>query len=101
MVALLLTACGAEEETSRFGELSPGLDYLRKEAVLYRHTASHKDLSFSSEDFLDLTGEATLSEQLISGRLPVLALRGLTVFPDQTIHFDVGRPKSVKPSARE
>ena len=37
-----------------------------------------------------------MSEQLISGRLPVLALRGLAVFPDQTIHFDVGRVKSVK-----
>ena len=37
-----------------------------------------------------------MSEQLISGRLPVLALRGLAVFPDQTIHFDVGRPKSIK-----
>lgn len=37
-----------------------------------------------------------MSEQLISGRLPVLALRGLAVFPDQTVHFDVGRAKSVK-----
>ena len=37
-----------------------------------------------------------MSEQLISGKLPVLALRGLAVFPDQTIHFDVGRPKSIK-----
>ena len=37
-----------------------------------------------------------MSEQLISGRLPVLALRGLVVFPDQTVHFDVGRVKSVK-----
>jgi len=37
-----------------------------------------------------------LSEKLISGRLPVLALRGLAVFPDQTVHFDVGRPKSIK-----
>jgi len=37
-----------------------------------------------------------LSEQLISGKLPVLALRGLTIFPDQTVHFDVGRPKSVQ-----
>ena len=26
----------------------------------------------------------------------MLALRGLAVFPDQTVHFDVGRPKSVK-----
>lgn len=37
-----------------------------------------------------------MSEQLISGKLPVLALRGLAVFPDQTVHFDVGRPKSIK-----
>ena len=37
-----------------------------------------------------------MSEQLVSGKLPVLALRGLAVFPDQTVHFDVGRPKSVK-----
>ena len=28
--------------------------------------------------------------------MPILALRGLAVFPDQTIHFDVGRPKSVR-----
>ena len=34
-------------------------------------------------------------EKLYSGKLPVLALRGLTVFPDQTVHFDVGRSKSV------
>ena len=27
--------------------------------------------------------------------MPILALRGLTVFPDQTVHFDVGRKKSV------
>ena len=37
-----------------------------------------------------------MSEQLVSGKLPVLALRGLAVFPDQTVHFDVGRPKSIK-----
>ena len=37
-----------------------------------------------------------MSEQLISGKLPVLALRGLVIFPDQTVHFDVGRPKSVQ-----
>ena len=40
--------------------------------------------------------EIPLSETLISGRLPILALRGLAVFPDQTVHFDVGRLKSVK-----
>ena len=37
-----------------------------------------------------------MSEVLVSGKLPILALRGLTVFPDQTVHFDVGRMKSVK-----
>ena len=35
-----------------------------------------------------------MSELLISGRLPVLALRGLAVFPEQTVHFDIGRVKS-------
>ncbi len=33
--------------------------------------------------------------QYMSGNMPVLALRGLVVYPDQTIHFDVGRMKSV------
>ena len=28
--------------------------------------------------------------------MPILALRGLAVFPDQTVHFDVGRPKSIR-----
>ncbi|MBQ7817221.1 MAG: endopeptidase La [Oscillospiraceae bacterium] len=36
-----------------------------------------------------------MSENIISGVLPVLALRGLAVFPDQTVHFEVGRKKSV------
>ena len=36
-----------------------------------------------------------MSEHIVSGKLPILALRGLTVFPDQTVHFDVGRHKSV------
>ena len=36
-----------------------------------------------------------MSEQIVSGKMPVLALRGLTVFPDQTVHFDVGRHKSI------
>lgn len=37
-----------------------------------------------------------MNEKLISGLMPVLALRGLTVFPDQTVHFDIGRPQSLK-----
>ena len=36
-----------------------------------------------------------MTENIVSGRMPVLALRGLTVFPDQTVHFDVGRHKSI------
>jgi len=35
-----------------------------------------------------------MNEQFVSGKLPVLALRGLAVFPEQTVHFDVGRIKS-------
>jgi len=37
-----------------------------------------------------------MSEILYSQRLPVLALRGLNVFPGMTVHFDVGRKKSVR-----
>ena len=29
-------------------------------------------------------------------KMPMLALRGLTVFPDMVLHFDVGREKSVR-----
>ena len=35
-------------------------------------------------------------EKIYAGKMPILALRGLAVFPDQTVHFDVGRPKSVR-----
>ncbi len=37
-----------------------------------------------------------MSEKFMAGILPILALRGLTVFPDQTVHFDIGREKSIK-----
>ncbi len=37
-----------------------------------------------------------MSVELISGQMPILALRGLAVFPDQTVHFDIGRSKSIK-----
>ena len=36
-----------------------------------------------------------MSEKFTSGNLPILALRGLVIYPDQTMHFDVGRMKSV------
>ena len=35
-----------------------------------------------------------MTELFVSGKLPVLALRGITIFPEQTVHFDVGRVKS-------
>ena len=36
-----------------------------------------------------------MSEKINIGTLPILALRGLAVFPDQTVHFEVGRKKSI------
>lgn len=35
-----------------------------------------------------------MSEITYAGKMPILALRGLAVFPDMTVHFDVGRKKS-------
>ena len=35
-----------------------------------------------------------MSEIIINNKMPILALRGMTVFPDQTVHFDIGRVKS-------
>lgn len=40
--------------------------------------------------------EYPLNEMIYAGKMPILALRGLAVFPDQTIHFDVGRTKSIR-----
>jgi len=37
-----------------------------------------------------------MTEILYAGKMPILALRGLAVFPEQTVHFDVGRAKSVR-----
>lgn len=34
-------------------------------------------------------------EQIYTENIPVIALRGVTVFPDQTVHFDIGRMKSI------
>ena len=35
-----------------------------------------------------------MHEVFVSGNLPILALRGLAIFPEQTVHFDIGRVKS-------
>ncbi len=37
-----------------------------------------------------------MSEILKLGNMPILALRGLAIFPEQTVHFEVGREKSVR-----
>lgn len=37
-----------------------------------------------------------MEEIILSERMPVLALRGLTVFPNTSMHFDVGREKSIR-----
>ena len=36
------------------------------------------------------------NEILISMHMPIMALRGLTVFPSSQLHFDVGREKSIQ-----
>lgn len=37
-----------------------------------------------------------MEEIIISERMPVLALRGLVMFPQQKLHFDVARDKSIR-----
>ncbi len=37
-----------------------------------------------------------MKETIFAGKMPILALRGLAIFPDQTVHFDVGRAKSIR-----
>lgn len=37
-----------------------------------------------------------MDDRVIPGDMPILALRGLTVFPKQVVHFEVGRAKSMK-----
>ena len=37
-----------------------------------------------------------MTETIYAGKMPIIALRGLTVFPDQTVHFDLGRTKSIR-----
>ena len=37
-----------------------------------------------------------MEEIIVTGPMPVLALRGIVVYPLQTVHFDVAREKSVK-----
>ena len=35
-----------------------------------------------------------MSEIIVSGVMPILALRGIAIFPDQVVHFDIGRVKT-------
>ena len=34
-------------------------------------------------------------QEPITAALPVLAMRGVVIFPQMTLHFDVGRKKSI------
>ena len=36
-----------------------------------------------------------MTEQIYAGNMPILALRGMVMFPNQTMHFDIGRMKSL------
>ena len=38
----------------------------------------------------------SMDDRVIPGTMPFLAMRGLAVFPKQTVHFEVGRLKSMK-----
>ncbi len=37
-----------------------------------------------------------MREMIFTSKMPILALRGMVVFPEQTVHFDVGRTKSAQ-----
>ena len=37
-----------------------------------------------------------MSETMYAKQMPILALRGLAVFPEQTVHFDIGRNQSIQ-----
>lgn len=51
------------------------------------------DKENSTENSVD---EASNMEKLSMEELPVIALRGLVVFPEMILHFDVGRQKSAR-----
>ncbi len=36
-----------------------------------------------------------MAEPILNENIPVIPLRGFTVFPEQTVHFDIGRLKSI------
>jgi len=59
---------------------------------------NEKDLQFTGEELELLTrNEETAEEPVKSGRfMPMIPLRGLSVFPCVVLHFDIGREKSIK-----
>ena len=65
---------------------------------------TEEDLDFSFNDDFNKTFGQELKEEMKDvedfdfeplGNLPVLPLRGLVIFPDSVIHFDVSRPASI------
>ena len=45
---------------------------------------------------MDLQNENLTAEEIVGVQIPLLALRGLCIFPGTSIHFDVGRKKSIR-----
>ena len=42
-----------------------------------------------------MMGDTTMNQERLPVKIPMLALRGLVLFPNMVLHFDVGREKSV------
>ena len=64
--------------------------YLCRTGCAVRAWTRHDTLWFAVSD-----EEELCPEKKTNLTMPVLALRGLMVFPHMVLHFDVGRPKSV------
>lgn len=91
-IALSFSACGstsvAGTSSGASAAISPALEILRGQTQLVRCTAKYADLSFSSGDFLALTGEST--EYIVINSLPapetgLLMLNGSAVIAGQTV----------------
>lgn len=91
-LVLPLAACGSASHggstAGNSAAMSPALEILRGQTQLVRCTAKYADLSFSSGDFLALTGEST--EYIVINSLPapetgLLMLNGSAVIAGQTV----------------
>lgn len=89
LLCLLSAGCAnSAATTDRRTELSPALDVLRGQTELVRCTTLYDDLSFSTADFVSLTGEST--RYIVVNTLPaaesgLLLLNGSAVLAGQTV----------------